>query len=202
MYLLSKPTAADLQKYISQKSHQTFSYEEIGFSLKIDKNSSDCLSQIRDRYIIDRNRIALGSGLKVFEQAKIALCHWKMFNLDWLDIFSPEADIRAGLTVAIIFHQFGIWSINLCKVVNLIQEEEKRINKFGFAYGTLTSHGLSGEERFLVEWSQENDIVYYDLLAFSRPNQYLTKIGYWYVRKLQKRFAKSSQQAMILAIKQ
>ena len=202
MYLLSKPTEADLQRYIYQKFYQTFSYEEIGFSLKIDQNGNEYLPQIRAHYTIDHNRITLGSGLKVFEQSKIALCHWKMFNLDWVEIFSPEAIIRVGLTVGIIFHKFGIWSINLCKVIDFIQEEEKGVKKFGFAYGTLTSHGLSGEERFLLEWNQENDMVYYDLFAFSRPNQYITKIGYWYVRKLQKRFAKSSQQAMILAIKQ
>ena len=200
MYVLGKPTATDLQKYIAEKSQQSFSYEEVGFSLKSEQNDSDYLAQIGDRYNIDRNRVVLGSGLEVFEQAKIALCHWKMFNFDWIDLFSPETPIQAGLTVGIIFSKFGIWSINFCKVVDFIQAEEKGIKKFGFAYGTLTSHGLSGEERFLVEWNQENNIVHYDLFAFSRPNQLSSKIGYWYVRKLQKRFVQSSQQAMILAI--
>ena len=200
MYVLGKPTAKDLQKYIAQKSQQTFSYEEVGFSLKIEQNGGDYLSQISDRYTVDRNRIALGSGLDVFERSKIALCHWKMFNFDWINLFSPETSIQTGLTVGIIFSKFGICSINFCRIIDFIQAEEKRIKKFGFAYGTLTSHGLSGEERFLVEWNQKNNIVHYDLFAFSRPNQYLTKIGYWYVRKLQKRFAHSSEQAMIVAI--
>ena len=53
MYLLSKPTATDLQKYLAQQSKQTFSYEEIGFSLKIGQNGSDYLPQIRDRYTLD-----------------------------------------------------------------------------------------------------------------------------------------------------
>ena len=209
MYVLGKPTETDLQKYVAQQSQQTFSYEEVGFSLKIERSDSDYLTQIGDqlrcqalpdRYTIDRNRIVLGSGLEVFEQAKIALCHWKMFNLDWIDLFSPETPIQTGLIVGILFSKFGIWSINFCKVIDFIQTEEKGIKKFGFAYGTLTSHGLSGEERFLVEWNQKNNLVHYDLFAFSRPNQLLTKIGYWYVRKLQRRFVQSSQQAMILAV--
>ena len=196
MYLLSKPTPTDLEKYIAQKSAQNFSYEEVGFSLKIKQNSSEHLPQLGDHYTIDHNRIVLGSGIKVFEQAKIALCQWKMFNLGWVEIFSPETSIKLGLTVGIIVHQFGIWSINLCRVVDFIEEEDKGIKKFGFAYGTLTSHGLSGEERFLIDWNQDNNLVHYDLFAFSRPNQYLTKIGYWYVRKIQKRFANASLQAM------
>ena len=196
MYLLSKPTVTALEKYIAQKSQQNFSYEEVGFSLQIEKNSRDYLPQISDRYTIDRNRIVLGAGLKVFEQSKIALCQWKMFNLGWVEIFSPETSIKPGLTVGIVVHQFGIWSINLCRVVDFIEEEDQAIKKFGFAYGTLTSHGLSGEERFLIDWNQENNLVHYDLFAFSRPNQYLTKIGYWYVRQIQKRFANDSLQAM------
>lgn len=196
MYLLSKPTAIALEKYIAQKSQQNFSYEEVGFSLQIKHNSNDYLPQISDRYTIDRNRIVLGAGKKVFEQAKIALCQWKMFDFDWVELFSPETSIKPGLTVGIVVHQFGIWSINLCRVVDFIEEEDQAIKKFGFAYGTLTSHGLSGEERFLIDWNQENNLVHYDLFAFSRPNQYLTKIGYWYVRKIQKRFANASLQAM------
>ena len=187
------------KKYIAQQSQQPFSYEEVGFSLKIEQND-DSLAQIGDRYTIDRTRVVLGSGLEVFEQAKIALCHWKMFNFDWVGLFSPETSIQAGLTVGIIFPKFGISSINFCRVVDFIETEEKGIKKFGFAYGTLPSHGLSGEERFLVDWNSENNLVHYDLFAFSRPNQPLTKIGYWYVRKLQKRFAQSSKQAMVVAV--
>ena len=42
--------------------------------------------------------------------------------------------------------------------------------------------------------------VEYDLLAFSRPNQWLTRIGARYVRRLQKRFGAASLQAMERAV--
>jgi len=39
--------------------------------------------------------------------------------------------------------------------------------------------------------------VWYDILAFSRPNQVLTRLGYPLVRRIQKRFAKDSAAAML-----
>ena len=39
-----------------------------------------------------------------------------------------------------------------------------RTRKFGFAYGTLPDHAATGEERFLIEWNQDDDSVWYDIL--------------------------------------
>jgi len=70
---------------------------------------------------------------------------------------------------------------------------------FGFAYGTLPGHVERGEERFLVEIA-DDDSVRYDILAFSQPKHLLTKIGYPFVRRLQKRFGRESSAAMVRAV--
>jgi len=57
----------------------------------------------------------------------------------------------------------------------------------------------SGEERFQVEWSRNDDTLWYDILAFSRPNHFLTRLGYPMVRRIQKKFARDSAVAMQLA---
>ena len=67
---------------------------------------------------------------------------------------------------------------------------------FGFAYGTLPDHAESGEEKFIVEWNEADDAVCYDILAFSRPNHFLARLGYPLIRRLQKRFAQDSAAAM------
>ena len=59
----------------------------------------------------------------------------------------------------------------------------------------------SGEERFPVEWDNEDDGVWYDILAFSRPRHFLARLGYPYARKLQKRFARDSSAAILRAVK-
>lgn len=73
--------------------------------------------------------------------------------------------------------------------------------RFGFVYGTLPGHVECGEERFQVEWNRNDDSVWYDIFAFSRPNHFLARIGYPIVRRIQKKFASDSAAAMQLAVK-
>jgi uncharacterized protein (UPF0548 family) len=107
--------------------------------------------------------------------------------------------IEVGATVAIMVQLLGIWSLNGCRIIYLI-EEAGTVEKFGFAYGTLPDHAERGEERFCVEWHHADNSVWYDILAFSQPNQLPAKVAYPYTRKLQKRFAADSMQAMIRAV--
>lgn len=152
-------------------------------------------------YVIDHNRIKLGDGAAIFEQAKAAICRWQMFRLGWVQLCWPDTPIEVGATVGILVHWFGLWSLNLCRIVYVI-EENGPVERFGFAYGTLPEHAERGEERFSVEWHRQDDSVWYDILAFSRPNQGLVWLGYPLARRLQKRFAADSKQVMKQAIDQ
>jgi uncharacterized protein (UPF0548 family) len=78
--------------------------------------------------------------------------------------------------------------------------ESGPITKFGFAYGTLQGHVESGEERFLIEWDRSDDSVWYDIVGFSRPNHFLTRLGYRVVRRTQKRFGRDSAASMLSAV--
>ena len=196
MYSLTRPTSSEIGHYLKQQSQQAFSCPDVGASRNVWANYDQNLSS---RYIIDHNRVLLGSGEKIFEQGKIALKSWEMFQLDWVELLWRETPIEVGSTVGIMVQQLGIWSLNVCRIIYIL-EENGSTERFGFAYGTLPDHGLCGEERFVVEWCHSNDTVWYDLLAFSRPNQWLTRIGGWYVRKLQRRFGAGSLQAMKKAV--
>lgn len=102
--------------------------------------------------------------------------------------------------MAVLARVFGFWILNACRIVYVI-DDSGPIETFGFAYGTLPDHVECGEERFTVEWNHSNDSVSYDILAFSRPNHPLTWLGYLYVRRLQKQFARDSRQAMLRAVR-
>jgi uncharacterized protein (UPF0548 family) len=125
-------------------------------------------------YTIDRNRIRLGEGR----------------------IVPPETPIEVGAVEAILTRHFGFWSLNACRVVYLI-DEDGPARKTGFGYGTLSSHVERGEERFTIEWCRDDNSVWYHILAFSRPNQLLVKLGFLLARKLQKRFARDSLAVMV-----
>jgi uncharacterized protein (UPF0548 family) len=95
---------------------------------------------------------------------------------------------------------FGLWTLNACRIVYTI-DEDRPLRRYGFAYGTLPEHLARGEERFQVEWNRADDSVWYDIVAFSQPNQVLAQLGYPAMRSAQKRFARDSKRAMLRATK-
>lgn len=188
MYSLTQFTDGQIQKFIGSQRDRPFSYAEVGASRGTPPTG----------YTIDHNRVQLGVGAETFERAKVAVQRWTMFRFDWLQLCWPDAPIEVGSTVAVMTRALGVWSLNACRIVYLI-DEEGPVQKFGFAYGTLPGHAERGEERFWVEWHHLDNTVWYDILAFSRPDQLPAKLVYPYVRRLQKRFAVDSKQAMVRA---
>jgi len=143
---------------------------------------------------VDHNRLQIGEGAEVFERAVSALKRWRQFDLGWVGVVSPDAPVQPGAVVGVCAHTFGLWSLNACRIVYVVDESEP-FRKFGFAYGTLPDHVERGEERFLVEWL-DDDSVWYDILAFSRPRHPLVRLGSPYARTLQKQFARDSLNRM------
>ena len=115
-----------------------------------------------------------------------------MFDLGWVNIFPRDIDIQPGAVVAAVVSHFGFWSVNISRVVYVDEQDAS----YRFAYGTLDEHTESGEERFTVTWNQSDGSVWYDVLAFSKPNHTLARIGYPLSRMLQKRFARDSIAAL------
>ncbi|MCM3869764.1 MAG: DUF1990 domain-containing protein [Pyrinomonadaceae bacterium] len=185
MFLLRQPSPEAIRQFIFSQHELPFSYPEVAATA----------GELPSGYIVDRNRIELGKGEQVYDGAVAALQSWKQFDLGWVRMVPPETPIEVGAVVAILTRHFGFWSLNACRVVYLINEEGA-VKKFGFAYGTLSSHVERGEERFTIEWRGTDDTVWYDILAFSRPNHFLVKLAYPLARMLQKRFARDSLAAM------
>ena len=109
-----------------------------------------------------------------------------------------SAPILVGTNVAVSVRHLGFYSLNACRIVYIV-DEPGPMRRFGFAYGTLAEHAESGEERFTVEWDDQ-DNVGYDIFAFSRPRHPLARLGYPLSRSLQKKFARASKAAMLQAV--
>jgi uncharacterized protein (UPF0548 family) len=186
MFFLRQPSSETIQRFISSQRDLPFSYPEVGATA----------GELPSGYTIDRNRIRLGEGKETYERAVAALKLWKQSDLGWVRIVPPETPIEVGAVVAILTRHFGFWSLNACRVVYLI-DEDGPARKTGFGYGTLSSHVERGEERFTIEWCRDDNSVWYHILAFSRPNQLLVKLGFLLARKLQKRFARDSLAVMV-----
>ena len=77
---------------------------------------------------------------------------------------------HGGTVVGVLGRHFGLWWLNACRIVYVIEEEEASLLKrYGFGFGTLPGHVERGEERFTVEWHRAEDSVLYEVFAFARP---------------------------------
>ena len=117
-----------------------------------------------------------------------------MFPAPWTRIASPEKNVRPGQTVAMIAHALGLWWLNSCRIVYVI-DEQAPVRRWGFAYGTLGAHVEQGEERFSVELHADG-AVWYDLRAFSRPRYWPVRLAKPLARRLQHRFVRESLASM------
>ena len=186
MFLLHRPSENQIRQFLSAQQGRAFSYPDAGITGRA----------VPRGYTIDHNRIKLGNGPDVFQRAVESLRRWEMFNIGWLQLCWPDAQIEAGSSVAVLAHHLGFWSLNACRVVSVIDEDGES-RRYGFIYGTLPDHAERGQERFTVEWLRDDDSVWYDIFAYSRPHLLLARLGYPVARLLQKRFTRDSMEAML-----
>ena len=190
MLSLRKPSAESIHQFLLTQGKLGFTYSAVGATATVPPVG----------YVVDHTRIKLGVGEEIFESAKVSLRRWKHFNLGWVEAIPNSTPIENGQVIAVLAHVFGIWWLNACRIVYVVDEVEAKV-RFGFAYGTLPGHAESGEERFVIEWDRADDSVWYDVLAFSRPNYFVTRLGYPFVRCIQKRFARDSAAAMVRVVR-
>lgn len=194
MFSFRKPKDREIRDYLSQRAAASFSYDCAGCT------RNEMIS--RPGWNIDHERVLLGRGEEVFRRASVAIEQWQMFPQQIAKLCWPEMP-REGLVVGVLYWAAPVrmWILFPARVVYLIRDTIQRdgrpIERFGFAYGTLPDHPERGEERFLVEWDQSDDSIWYDLYVFSQPAHWLARLGYPYTRWEQASFRRLSGRAMV-----
>jgi uncharacterized protein (UPF0548 family) len=200
MFYLRRPDEHQIFNYLAGQVDREFSYKSVGCT----RDHATTTAQLAG-WNVDRHRVLLGSGAETFHQARAAIESWRMFPAEITSVVGCQKP-RQGLDVAVLFDAspFPLWLLMPARVVYLVDDsatdDGKRIDRFGFAYGTLPDHIECGEERFLVEWNRDDDRVHYDVLAISHPRHWLTRLAYPYTRFQQDRFRRLSGLAMQRAI--
>jgi uncharacterized protein (UPF0548 family) len=191
MFRLRKPHEDDLARLRERCRDLPLSYAEVGCSR----------AGTPAGYSVDSYRVCLGSGSATFERARMELRAWRMLRLGWVEPCWPDTEVKEGMLVGTVARVFGLWAVNVCRIVFVI-EEEGPVRRYGLAYGTLPGHAETGEERFLVEWHREDDSVWYDIRAVSKPGGLLTRLAYPLTRRLQRRFGHDSLRVFAEAVRQ
>lgn len=142
-----------------------------------------------------REDVVVGRGQDCFERAADAVARWVPFDLAWVDLLCPQAPPELGQTVAFASRQFGVWALNVCRVVYVVDERpENGPWRMGFGYGTIASHAVQGEERFIAIWDRNTDEVRFEIAKFSRPRHVLVRAAGPLTWWIQTRFTQDALQ--------
>lgn len=105
----------------------------------------------------------VGSGDQAFGRLAEAVLRWELQRAAGVFV-AATADVRPGATVVNGTGAGPLLLLAPCRVVYGVDEPGVR----GFAYGTLSDHPVSGEERFTVELSDAGQ-VRLRIRSYSRP---------------------------------
>ncbi len=192
MIRLSRPADGEITSHL-RFADPLFSYGDVGATARLDS-----IESLASRYVIDRRIFSLGTGRPLFARARTALFAWRHFDIPWLELQGADRPVHEGQVVATLSRVFGFWFLNPCRVVYRV-DPPGETDEVAFAYGTLSGHVASGEERFTVRRDPTTDEVHFEILAFSRPAMLLTQLGHPWMRRVQKRFAVFAAQAIARA---
>jgi uncharacterized protein (UPF0548 family) len=165
---LIRPSETYVDALVQQRSVGGFTYDEVG--------STEGALPVGWSH--DEKSVTLGQGEITWNAAQTALKGWRQFDLKWIWPSSKDTPLEAGACFAFVSRALGVWSVNICRVVYIIQEETENAHRFGFAYGTVGPHAVCGEEQFVLEWNRTSDQVTFGIRKFSRPaNALLAALG-------------------------
>ena len=192
MIRIQRPTDAEIARLLAAPA-LALSYPEVGATA-----SPISIAGLPSTYVVDRRRFALGTGRALFRAAREALLAWRHFEIPWLELNGGALSVHAGQVVATSTRVFGVWFVNPCRVV-YCEDGDAESDQTAFAYGTLAGHVEAGEERFSVHHDRASDAVQFEIVAFSRPAVMLTRLGYPFARRIQRRFAGAAAEALARA---
>jgi NADH dehydrogenase len=135
--------------------------------------------------------IVIGRGPQVFARASQGLHTWRAHRFNGVRVFPADAPVQAGATVVVTLGaRIGAIAAP-CRIIATLEEPQC----FGFAYGTLPGHPEQGEESFVVTLADDG-VIRFEIRAFSRPGDPLTRLAGPLGRKVQSIATKQYQRAL------
>ncbi|MBB2921466.1 DUF1990 family protein [Cellulomonas cellasea] len=142
---------------------RALTYPEVGASLT---------EELPRGYRHQRDRVRLGTGRALFERSAAAVTGWELHRRAGVRPAPGTPPAAAGSDVDLTAALGPLVLRMSCRVVAVVDEPDRR----GFAYGTLTGHPERGEEAFVVH-RDADDAVWLEVVAFSRPGRWYTRLG-------------------------
>jgi uncharacterized protein (UPF0548 family) len=162
---------------MTSETDTPLTYPEVGGTLR---------RPLPDGYRHLRQRTYLGSGREVMRQAADAVLEFWMHRAAGMRVDASAPRAAPGVVVLSRVGVGPLRAVAPCRVV-WAEDGERRA---GFGYGTLPGHPAVGEESFVVELDELND-VWLTITSFSRPGTRLARLAgplapaaqRWYARR-------------------
>jgi uncharacterized protein (UPF0548 family) len=209
----TRPSSKQEASCLSRCREQSFNYDAKYEGATRDTPLLESCKQSlkKDGYFVNHAQVKIGSGHDAFLKGKQLLQNWGHFQLPWASV-DANTPVIEGRKFCICSRELVAWIINplqilyvdskdspFCPLSKAQSQTSAQQAAFAFGSGTLQGHLLAGEERFGIEW-REDDSVWYEILSFSKPAHFLSAVGYPVVRFKQKLFTKQSTEKMVQAV--
>jgi uncharacterized protein (UPF0548 family) len=171
VFRLRAASRARLDHILARADSSELTYAEVGSTRDMD---------LPEGYRHDRAALRIGNA-EHFDRAREGLVRWQPHVGAGAAVYPDDAPSE-NRTVLVTITLGPFRAIAPCRVVYVIDEPDR----FGLAYGTLPGHPERGEESFVIE--RHGDDVVFRITAFSRPADFLTRLGAPLARRVQVRF--------------
>lgn len=181
-FRLVRPSAMEIDVVMRSMTHCEFDYPWVGATS----------GEMPPEWRRSDQALLVGRGAESWARAVAALHRWRQFDLSWVQAHDEHTPIDAGTLFAFVSRQFGVWSVNVCRIVEVIDEQNETLWRFGVTYGTVGRHLVRGEESFVLEWDRESDCVYFRIRKFSKPGHPLVALFSPLADRAQQRFTREA----------
>src|SRR5262245_50806419 len=106
------PTPPVVQEFLASQANLSLTYAAAG-ATRFEPPAG---------YAVDRTRVHLGAGEDAFRAARAALERWDQFRLGWVEARPASTPVRTGVVVAVVARVLGMWWLNACRVVYVVDE--------------------------------------------------------------------------------
>lgn len=182
MMSIVRPGPERVAAVVADQAGAPLTYEQVGATM----------GEMPRGWSVDEQHQVVGRGEEAFQRAVAGLRRWVQFDLGWVTPVRADVPLTEGALFAFVAWTLGVWSVNVCRIVAVVDERDDQGARFGFAYGTVGAHSVRGEERFLVAWDRATDEVTFGIRKFSRPAGLLVRALGPVARWIQARFTREA----------
>ncbi len=112
MFSLRKPSSEAIHRFLSDQKNRDFTYSAVGGTSGTPPAG----------FVVDHTRIQLAKGQSTFDAARMAIKRWEHFQLGWVETSSTDIPIERRQVVGVMARAFGVWVLNACRIVTVIDE--------------------------------------------------------------------------------